>query len=261
MTLSGTSVPKEATEVAVGSGLICGRWGGPCSDVMHSESIQKRNQTVLKHLGLARHVSRQESRKGPESYEDLHQEAALGLIRGVDQFDPTLGFRPSSYLVRRIRGQVLHYRRDRAKTIRIPWRMRDLAVAAQRLQDQQKQAKEPCLSLEGLAAALNVSPHRMAQANAAVQASAVASLDHPDQIEPTAGPRWEDPQCSWLREALPKLERTQQTLLQRHFIDGIGVASLAKSMAMPPRTIKACLSDAVEQLRQMAKQAPDLVFS
>ena len=139
--------------------------------------------------------------------------------------------------------------------------MRDLAVAAQRLQDQRKQAEEPYLSLEGLAAALNVSPHRMAQANAAVQASAVASLDHPDQIEPTAGPRWEDPQCSWLREALPKLERTQQTLLQRHFIDGIGVASLAKSMAMPPRTIKACLSDAVEQLRQLAKQAPDLVFS
>ena len=101
----------------------------------------------------------------------------------------------------------------------------------------------------------------MAQANAAVQASAVASLDHPDQIEPTAGPRWEDPQCSWLREALPKLERLQRTLLQRHFIDGIGVASLAKSMEMSPRIIKACLNDAVDQLRQMAKQAPDLAFS
>ena len=94
---------------------------------MHSESIQKRNRTVLKHLGLARHVSRQEARKGPESYEDLHQEAALGLIRGVDQFDPTLGFRPSSYLVRRCRGQVLHYRRDRAKTIRIPWIFKQLS--------------------------------------------------------------------------------------------------------------------------------------
>ena len=139
--------------------------------------------------------------------------------------------------------------------------MRDLAVAAQRLQDQRKQAQEPCLSLEALVAALNVSPHRMAQANAAVQASAVSSLDHPDQIEPTAGPRWEDPQCSWLREALPKLERLQRTLLQRHFIDGIGVASLAKSMAIPPRTIKAYLNDAVDQLRQMAKQAPELAFS
>ena len=92
---------------------------------MDQASIQSRNRAVITPSGLARHVSRQESQKGAESAEDLFQEAYLGLVRGMEQFNPNLGYKPSSYLVRRCRGQILHYRRDRARTIRIPWRLRD----------------------------------------------------------------------------------------------------------------------------------------
>ena len=131
---------------------------------MDDTSIQTRNRAVLSHLGLARHVSRQENKKGPESADDLFQEACLGLVRGMDQYNPNLGYKPSSYLVRRCQGQILHYRRDRARTIRIPWRLRDLAVKGQRLQERDLHDGKLNLQPKDIADALGVSLQRWEQA-------------------------------------------------------------------------------------------------
>ena len=127
---------------------------------MDQASIQSRNRAVLTHLGLARHVSRQESQKGAESTEDLFQEANLGLVRRREEFNPNLGYKPSSYLVRRCRRQILHYRRDRARTIRIPWRLSDLAVKGARLQKNQQNSCKPAVQPGEIALASDVSPER-----------------------------------------------------------------------------------------------------
>ena len=50
---------------------------------MDKVTIQSRNRAVLTYLGLARHVSRQESQKGAESAEDPFQEVHLDLVRGM----------------------------------------------------------------------------------------------------------------------------------------------------------------------------------
>ena len=87
--------------------------------------IQQRNQQVLEHLGLAHCAARRQQQRGPEEFDDLLQESRVGLIRGMDRFDPQRGLRHSSYLLSRATGQILHYRRDRSRTIRIPWRLRE----------------------------------------------------------------------------------------------------------------------------------------
>jgi len=85
--------------------------------------IARRNQQALKHLGLAHCAARRQQQRGPEEFDDLLQESQVGLIRGLERFDQQRGLRPSSYLLSRATGQILHYRRDRSRTIRIPWRL------------------------------------------------------------------------------------------------------------------------------------------
>ena len=58
-----------------------------------------RNQLVLKHMGLAHCVAPRQQQREPEEHDDLLQEARLGLIQGMDNWNPSRGFRPSSYLI------------------------------------------------------------------------------------------------------------------------------------------------------------------
>ena len=82
--------------------------------------IARRNQQALKRLGLAQCAACSQQQRGPEEFDDLLQESRVGLIRGLKRFDRQRGVHPSSYLLSRATGQILHYRRDRSRTIRIP---------------------------------------------------------------------------------------------------------------------------------------------
>ncbi|MGB1622224.1 MAG: sigma-70 family RNA polymerase sigma factor [Synechococcus sp.] len=228
---------------------------------MDQAFINQRNQMVLSHLGLARHVSRQEQRKGLESYEDLLQEAYLGLLRGVDNFNPDLGFKPSSYLVRCCRGQILHYRRDRTQTIRVPWRLKDLAARGRRLQEQRQQDGLPELEADALAKALGVTPERWAQAELVNSRGRVISLDAPPNGRTVEASSAQDPQRDWLAHAMGQLEAEQRSLLLRHYVDGISLRALAEMMALSPSAIRTSLRNALGQLRQMAEQSGEVAFT
>ena len=110
------------------------------------DAVRHRNQQILQHLGLAHLVAKRQQQQGPEDFDDLLQEARLGLIAGVERFDASRGLKPSSYLISRANGQVMHYRRDRAAMLRIPWRLRDLAVRAGRLSQRLQQEEAFMLS-------------------------------------------------------------------------------------------------------------------
>ena len=75
-----------------------------------------------------RHDRSRQNLRGPEERDDLEQEARVGVIRGCERFDPQRAVRPSTFLSTAANGQVLHFRRDRANTIRVPWRLRDTYV-------------------------------------------------------------------------------------------------------------------------------------
>ena len=83
--------------------------------------ITQRNQTLIEHLGLSLLAARRQADRGREDYEDLLQESCVGVLSAIERFDPCRGFQPSSYLISRATGQILHYRRDRAACFRIPW--------------------------------------------------------------------------------------------------------------------------------------------
>ncbi|MFE0674679.1 SigB/SigF/SigG family RNA polymerase sigma factor [Streptomyces sp. NPDC058867] len=61
-----------------------------------------------------------------ESYEDLRQVAALGLVKAVDRYDPDLGNAFESYAVPTITGELKRHFRDHMWTLHVPRRVQDL---------------------------------------------------------------------------------------------------------------------------------------
>ena len=83
-------------------------------------SLPLRNRLVRRHAGLVRQVARQLCRRCPEPYEDLEQIGYFGLIRAIERFNPDRGYAFSSFAIPYIRGEILHFIRDRAGVVKSP---------------------------------------------------------------------------------------------------------------------------------------------
>jgi RNA polymerase sigma-B factor len=104
-------------------------------------SIKLRNQLVKIHRGLVRKTAYQFSHKCDELYEDLEQIGYFGLIRAIERFNPNQGYAFSSFAIPYIRGEILHFLRDRSTILKIPRRWQELYHQGQ------KARKELTLSL------------------------------------------------------------------------------------------------------------------
>jgi RNA polymerase sigma-B factor len=92
-----------------------------------TRAVTIRNKIVVMNAGLVKKVAYKISLFCSESYEDIEQVAFIGLISAIERFDPKLNNSFSSYAVPSIRGEILHFLRDRGdKTIKIPRRLQDL---------------------------------------------------------------------------------------------------------------------------------------
>ena len=220
------------------------------------DALRRRNQRILQHLGLAHLVAKRQRQQGPEEYDDLLQEACLGLVAGVERFDASRGLKPSSYLLSRANGQVLHYRRDRAATLRIPWRLRDLAVRAGRLRDGLSQDNQPPLSRQCLARRLGVTETRLQEAFKALHCTRNQSLDA--MACELADERAVDDQREWLVKAMVELEQDQRRLLQAHLIDGQSLRELAQRQNMRPGGLRAVIQAGIARLQDLAERDGEL---
>jgi RNA polymerase sigma-B factor len=241
--------------------------------------ILERNDAVLEHLGLAHHAAIRQAARYPGEQDELVQEGRLGLIHGLANFDPQRGCRISTYVLARVHGQILHFRRDRQHVLRIPWRLKDLHSRGMRLQAQRLQERLEPLDEAGLAASLDVSVERWREALMAHALGHVDSLDVApaiqavdgelrssllDQIEAppvmsasTFESTFEadegEPRIRWLQGALKALEPRQRCWLLARYVDNIPIKDLALKENVAPGLLRKAIREALSLLRQAAR--------
>jgi RNA polymerase sigma-B factor len=88
---------------------------------------------AVRHLGLAQQQARRFSIRHGLAYEDLLGPAYEGLCKAAMGFAPERGHRPSSYVVPKVKGELLHHLRDTGFAVRISHRYRELWIKARRL--------------------------------------------------------------------------------------------------------------------------------
>ena len=98
-----------------------------------------------------------------ENLDDLFQVGCIGLIKAIDNFDPTLEVRFSTYAVPMIIGELRRYLRD-FNPIRVPRSLRDMAYKALKAKEtlSAKNSQEP--TVEEIAKELGEDPKFVSRA-------------------------------------------------------------------------------------------------
>lgn len=94
---------------------------------------------------------------------DLIQEGNLGLMHGIDKFDPDKGFKLSTYVTWWIKQSIIRSLADHSRTIRVPVHVVELINKTKRISREMslELGHEP--SLEELAERMNLTPERIAE--------------------------------------------------------------------------------------------------
>lgn len=103
-----------------------------------------------------------------ENLDDLFQIGCIGLMKSIDNFDPTIGVKFSTYAVPMIIGEIRRYLRDNS-SYRIPRSLRDTAYKAIHAREllSRKSFHEP--TLEEIAKECELSPEEILYALDAIQ--------------------------------------------------------------------------------------------
>lgn len=105
-----------------------------------------RNKMIEENIGLVHSIAKRFTGRGVD-YEDLFQTGCIGLIKAVDNFDESKGFKFSTYAVPVIMGEIRRIFRD-GGAIKISRALKEKSLKAQLLRERftKKELREPTVS-------------------------------------------------------------------------------------------------------------------
>lgn len=250
-------VPVLTPAEEVHLGILVRRWQDEASP---SPSIEKRGRRAMERMVSANLrlvvavVMRQNRRIQHLNHDpmDLIQAGNLGLIRAVEKFDPSRGYKFSTYGYWWIRQSINRYLQENSSAIRLPITVIDLVHKARLLQASQEASADSQL----IADQLGQTPRRLRFAIDAVQRGQVQSLDQQisssdqeltllDTVRSQNEPHLED-DYQWVHDQLNQLDELERSILDLRYA-GEQCHSFAKISGMTGLS-----KDQVQRLEKVA---------
>jgi len=232
------------------------------SQYYQNPTISVRNQLVRLNTGLVRKIAHQLSHQCSEPYEDLEQIGFIGLIRAIERFNPTQGCAFSSFAVPYIRGEILHFLRDRSSMVKLPRRWQDLQKEAQRVRETLTKALGRQPHDAEIAKELGISIDEWRDVKLAGKNRSLLSLDatisHQADCSMTLGDMLPDTHYQilqsleedrqQLQHALSQLEDKTRKAIEYVFFKNLSRKEVAEQIGVSPMTVTRCIQRGIEQM-------------
>lgn len=213
-----------------------------------------RNALFLQHVGLVRKVAYNYSKKCTVALEDLEQIGSIGLINALDKFNPERGYKLSTYAIPLIRGEILHYLRDKATIIKAPRSYSEIFQSVNRI------SLREGISLCAAAAIKNISPEKWQAIISAMSASSyVLGID--EKLASTLAIKSdEDDQDIVVLKLLDDLPELEKKALQGFYFNSMNGSALSNYLECDRATAMATVNDALLKIRDRVS-AREEIFS
>ena len=220
---------------------------------------EKARQMLIEgNLRLVLSVIQRFSGRG-ENPDDLFQVGCIGLMKAINNFDPTKQVKFSTYGVPMIAGEIRRYLRDNAP-IRVSRSIRDVAYKVLQCKEALllRLGREP--TLEEIARELDIPLAEVAQALDAV--CAPVSLHDPvytdggdpltvmDQVRDTRNTEGAWMERTMLRGAYQKLGQREKEILSLRFFDGKTQMEVAGRLGISQAQVSRLEKNAISSLRK-----------
>jgi RNA polymerase sigma factor (sigma-70 family) len=233
----------------------------------HVARLGKRSLDIMvrTNLRLVVHLAKRYQNRGLE-LSDLIQEGSLGLIRGIELFDPTRGYAFSTYSYWWIRQSISRALYNSSRTIRLPINVQDLATKIRRTIHTLTAAYGRPPTLEELSTELDLPCERITETLVSCTITDCTSIDSLCQLSDTSilevlttdNPTInESPDLAVLsteREellyrALGTLDPTQHLIVQSLYFEKRSLHQLSEELNISRYRISAMYKKALHKLR------------
>jgi len=223
------------------------------------EHREARDRIVEIQLPLVRYLARRfAGRTAP--FEDLVQVGALGLIKAIERFDPTLGHEFSAYAGPTIVGEIKRHLRDTGWLLRVPRRAKELHAAVARAREDLTHELGRFPSISEIAARVDASPDEVAETLDVVSAREGVPLD--PLVDPAEGggaqrlvaqeeTGFGDAELrAVLQDALDLLSEQERRVVMLRFVGGHTQSEIAARIGVSQMQVSRLLSRSLARMRE-----------
>ena len=227
-----------------------------------------KEQVIQKHYNLVTYVARRFIGKG-EALEDLIQVGIIGLLKALENFDPSFAAEFATYAMPMVIGEIKHYFRDHARLVKLPRRLHELNSQIKRIVFEFHQQFSRSPTILEIAKAVNASEEEVIEAMEAGEVTRTMSLDAPSFVSERSGEVVANSKASLLdslgvehienkildRESLKYaianiLNRREQRIIYMRFYDNLSQQEIGEYLELSQMHVSRILNHSMQKLKK-----------